>query len=75
MAKVIWQAEMKISSVAAPSETGGAPVATLGLKGAIDGETIANLAWMMKAPWVRVTIEQVQGDLFAGGPDGDGAVR
>ena len=62
--KVIWQAEMKIAGVEPPSDPGGPAVAKLAFKGAIDGEALGNLAYMMKAPWVTVTIEQVQGSFL-----------
>lgn len=58
--KVLWQAEMKVSGIEPPSDPGGPAVLKLAFKGAIDGESMANLAYMMKAPWVMLSIEQVQ---------------
>ena len=61
--KVIWFAEMKVSGVEGPKEAGDGPVLKLGLKGRANPEMLGNVGMMMQAPFVRVTIEEVQGRL------------
>ncbi|MBF8255117.1 MAG: hypothetical protein HW375_24 [Anaerolineales bacterium] len=67
--KVIWQAEMKVTGIEPPSDIGGPAVLKLGLKGAMDGEALGNVGMMMRAPWVKVTIEQVQPQFFGVDPE------
>ncbi len=69
--KVRWAAQMKIAGVEEPSQIGGAPVLKLAFKGAIDGEALANLGFMMKAPYVTLDIEQMQGNFMVDGQTGE----
>lgn len=57
---VDWTAEMRISGVDPAGAAGESVVLKLALKGTVDPDALSNLAYMMRAPYVRITIEEIQ---------------
>lgn len=62
--KVLMRAEISGLAVEPPKESGAAPRLKLTLRAGLQDDVFAELAQMMKTPWVMVWFEGLQGQLI-----------